>query len=329
MRHNRNGLTLTESIVVIAIIGLLASIVIPAVQSTREAARRLKCQNKLRQIGMALQNHESTFQTLPSLYNGTFLKHPRHVPDEFHFHSWRTAILPQLELSDLYQSIDLGLRATDIANQRGITVDVPVFLCPSTASKTKTLPDVYNFKEGNLPVSRVGYASRSDYEALVGVHFPEPAMTSSADLRGVKFGAWGEPRYDSAGWPQSYRKATPNAVTDGLSNTLLVGERAGRPDWYRKGKPVFVYPRMDDPPFGNNPQQAAWGISTNIWYLLYYSYRPINDTNSSGIFSFHPGGANVAFGDGSARFVFENTDQEIVIALITRSEGDVGTLDSN
>ncbi len=324
MTHNRNGLTLTESIVVITIIGLLASILISAVRTAREAARRLECQNKLRQIGMALQNHESTFQKLPSLYNGTILKHPRHALDEFHFHSWRTAILPQLELNALYQSIDLGLRATDIANQEGITTEVPVFLCPSTGSQTVTLPDVYDF-EG----ARVGYASRSDYEALLGVHFPEPSMTSSADLRGIKFGAWGEPKYDSEGWSQSYRKATLNAVTDGLSNTLLVGERAGRPDWYRRGKPVFVYPRMDDPPFGNNAQQAAWGISTNIWWLLYYSYRPINDTNSSGIFSFHPGGANVAFGDGSARFMSENTDQEIVIALITRSEGDVGILDSN
>jgi len=329
MTSNRNGITLIETVVVIAIISLLAAILIPAVQSAREASRRLECQNKLRQIGMALQNHESAFRKLPSLYNGTFLKQPRHLLDENHFHSWRTAILPQLELNAVYQKINLGLRATDIANQNGITTEVSVFLCPSTSSQTKTLPDVYDFKEGNLPGSRIGYAARSDYEALIGVHFPTPAMTSSADLRGIKFGAWGEPRYDLDGFSLSYRTARVSDVTDGLSNTLLVGERAGRPDWYRRGKPVFIYPNMSDPPFGNHAQQAAWGISTNIWEILYRSYRRLNDTNSDGIFSFHPSGANVAFGDGSVRFISESTDQEIVIALITRAEGDVGALDSN
>jgi len=107
----------------------------------------------------------------------------------------------------------------------------------------------------------------------------------------------------------------------GLSNTMLVGERAGRPDLYRRGKPVDPYP-YSRPDMGMDHHQAAWGISTHIWWLVFQHDQAINDTNATGLYSFHPSGANVAFADGSVRFLSEHTDTKTLSAMATRSAND-------
>ena len=83
MRPNRFGLSLTETLVAIGIVGVLMAILIPAVQSARETARRATCQNNLRQSTLAIQDHEATRGGLPDLYYGTFLERPRTAIDEF------------------------------------------------------------------------------------------------------------------------------------------------------------------------------------------------------------------------------------------------------
>src|SRR5262245_58745943 len=109
----RVGITLIETLVVFAIVGILLALLIPAVQYAREAARNAACQNNMRQLVLAIHQYESAHASLPSLYNGTFVERPRNPIDEFHFHSWRVAILPQLEQSALYERIDLSKPATD------------------------------------------------------------------------------------------------------------------------------------------------------------------------------------------------------------------------
>ncbi|OYW12262.1 MAG: hypothetical protein B7Z55_18425, partial [Planctomycetales bacterium 12-60-4] len=180
-----------EILVVISIIGLLLAILIPAVQSARESARRMACQNNLRQIVLGIANHESAIGTLPSLYNGTFLPEPRNALDEFHFHSWRTAILPQLEQKPLFSRIELSLPATDATNQANLNTSVATFVCPSASNPNSVVPDIMGFNDGKFPTKIVGTAARSDYEAIGGVSF-KPSGTF--DLQNVKFGAWGEPR---------------------------------------------------------------------------------------------------------------------------------------
>src|SRR6476661_881125 len=113
MRHNRLGFTLTEVLFVIAIVAVLIAMILPAVQSAREASRRMTCQNNIRQIVVALQSHEARRGRLPSLYNGTFLPQPGDGMDEFHFHSWRSAILGELEQPSIVGSIDWSLPASD------------------------------------------------------------------------------------------------------------------------------------------------------------------------------------------------------------------------
>lgn len=324
MRGPRAGVTLIEIIVVIGIIGLLFAILIPAIQFSRESARRIVCQNNLRQIVLGIANHESANATLPSLYNGTFLAEPRNALDEFHFHSWRTAILPQLEQNTLFNAIDLSLPATDPANQASLNIVVPTFVCPSASNPNPVVPDIMAFNDGNFPTQIVGTAARSDYEAIGGVSF-KPSGT--ADLQNVKFGAWGEPKsYYAFQTSNTFRKPRLRDLTDGQSNTILVAERAGRPDSYRRGKPVDPYP-YSSPGNGMDHHQAAWGLSTHFWWLVSWHEQSINEDNAHGIYSFHASGANAGLADGSVRFLSESVNQDTLNALLTRSSGEIVPLD--
>ncbi len=319
MRVQRTGITLVETLIVLSIIALLVAILIPAVHHARETARRTTCQNNLRQVALAIQGHESTQGSLPSLYRGTFLKQPRYPRDEFHFHSWRTAILPQLEQAALYHRIDLSRPATDTTNQTNLNTALATFVCPSANTSTAVVPDIFAINDGKLPTQVVGTAARSDYEVMGGVVI-RPYGT--LDLQNVRFGAWGEPlSYRPIGTPISYRLACLSDISDGLSTTILLGERAGRPNLYRRGKPVDPYPYT--PGHGTDHHQAAWGISTHFWWLVFWHEQSINETNSTGIYSFHAPGAHVALADGSVRFLLETMDQGTLNALVTRSEGDV------
>ena len=328
MRARRNGITLVETLVVVGIIGLLLAILIPAVQQARESGRRVTCQNNLSQIVLGIFNHESAHASLPSLYNGTPLARPRYTVDEWHFHSWRTAILAQLENSALLDQIDQSLFATDPANQASINIHVATFLCPSTSNPHSVVPDIWAFNDlGRLPIQKVGTAGRSDYEAIGGVSFKASGTT---DLQNIKFGAWGEPTaYPTAHYPlqtNTYRTARLRDLSDGQSNTMLVAERAGRPDWYRRGKAVDPYP-YSIPNAGPDHLQAAWGISTHFWWLVLLHEQSINENNANGIYSFHASGAYVGLADGSVRFLSESMDQKTLNALATRSSGEIVSLD--
>ena len=280
MCRHRSGLTLIETLVVVMIIGVLIALLLPAVQSSREAARKTVCQNNLRQVSEAVLLHEAANQALPSLYNGSFLPQPRSAVDEFNFHSWRTAILPQLEQSSVFASLNITLPTTTVENQTGLNVSLAVFLCPST-SNTNPMVRVLEWNDGKIPVKIIGTAARSDYEVIGGVHLLAQQPGTSLEMRGVRFGAWGEPSYNTAtGVSLRYRKARLADVTDGLSNTLLVGERAGRPDYYRRGEQPDPYPYRDPATHGQGDGQAAWAVSTHFLWTLYYFKQSVNDTNS-------------------------------------------------
>ena len=321
MKNNRIGFTLIEILVVIFIIGVLIAMLLPAIQSSRETSRRITCQNNIRQIAVALQSHEARRGRLPSLYNGSFLPQPRDGMDEFHFHSWRSAILGELEQPSIFESINWSLPASDPRNQTAINCAIPIFICPSTSSTHAIVPEVFGF---NNPAVSIGTAARCDYEAIGGAEVAENGSTppSPLDFSGVRFGAWGEPKYNTiTGQSISYGKGRFVAVTDGLSHTLLIGERGGRPDIFDKGHAENPYPYVGDPGPPDS-QQAALGISTNFWWLVFWREHSVNQTNRKGIYGFHPGGANVAFADGSVRFLTESMSPSVLTAMATRAEGD-------
>src|SRR5262245_45987446 len=123
--RNSGGFTLVEMLIAIAIVGALAALAIPAVQQAREAARRTRCQNNLRQIGNALLSFESAHARLPA---GRDAQNRRQ-------HSWATAILPQLEQRDLHQRYDYSQAWNDAANESVAQANVALFRCPSATGK--------------------------------------------------------------------------------------------------------------------------------------------------------------------------------------------------
>ena len=321
MPGRRSGLTLVEVLVVTLIVALTAALVIPAVQGSREAARRATCQNQLKQVGLAVQAHAGARGILPSLYNGSFLPMPRWAPDELRFHSWRTVLLPYLEAAPLAAALNFDQPATVPANQTAVNVGLAAFACPSTSNPTRVVPIADAEWDGTTPaVKAFGTAARADYEAVGGIQ-AAPGAKQGTDLSRVEFGPWGEPTYaPGTGISLRYRTARLADVTDGLAHTIAVAERAGRPDSYARGRLIEAYPASP----GNqmDPHQAAWAVSTHFPWIVLPVGAAVNVTNYE-FYSFHPGGAHVALCDGSVRFLKDSTAPPILKALATRAGSEV------
>lgn len=199
----RTGFTIVELLVAIAIIGILVSLLLPAVQSAREAMRRISCQNNLKQVGLALHMYHDTHQTLPT---GCIEWRSWNAPATHRQFAWSALILPFLEQSALHDQIDFGLPFDHPANATPAATILPVYLCP-TASH-----------ESNLSA---GDRGRTDYGGIFGERILDRRSDDGLFL---------------------YDQSVPFAdIRDGLSATLAVSEDVGGPDseWVN-GRNVFV-----------------------------------------------------------------------------------------
>jgi prepilin-type N-terminal cleavage/methylation domain-containing protein/prepilin-type processing-associated H-X9-DG protein len=205
-QRSRRGFTLVELLVVIAIIGVLVSLLLPAVQAAREASRRMSCGNNVRQVTLALLNYESAFKTFPmgvnygdgSLRNGrTQFNFPYH-------HTWLTSILPQMEQQNLANQTNFNLRAW---GQPIVSTAVPTLICPSDANYQKV------FQAHNIALTC--------YAGSQGYHWWPEAV----------FGDW--PPWGPMGFRQvcdvsglfaPTRQNKLRDISDGTSNTLIIGE---------------------------------------------------------------------------------------------------------
>ena len=182
-----NGFTLVEVLVVIAIIGLLVALLLPAVQAAREAARRMSCTNHLKQIGLALQNYEGTNRCLPSARTGS--------P---HLWSAQAQILPYLEGGNVYQTINFNYGVLDPTNVDAVKAIIPTYLCPSD-TQARLHP---NFGPNN-------YVANAGTGLQNGGSFRDYGPEGTQPIDGVF--------YD--------RSAVRFAdITDGLSNTAAYSE---------------------------------------------------------------------------------------------------------
>ena len=324
----QRGISLVEVVVAIGVIALLLAILIPAVQSARETARQAQCRNHLRQILVATQSFHATEGTLPSLYNGTSLPYPLQEWDLFHMHSWRAELLPYLDQAPLKEKIRWDELATADANLAVAQTPVAVFLCPSGGGPERV---GRGLKHGAIGLPRDQLQEqhrysvvRSDYDAMAGIQvlprpWPEGANADSVDH--VRWGIWGWPVFNTRTTSGSrllgYRRGKFSDVTDGLSNTLAVVERAGKPVDLLSGKPVVT----PDNPDAEYPGQVGWSVSNSFPWSTNRDGVGVNVSNSRGIYAFHPGGANVGVADGSVRFLSEATDFGVLEALFGRSEG--------
>jgi prepilin-type N-terminal cleavage/methylation domain-containing protein len=281
----RRGFTLIELLVVIAIIALLAGLLLPAVQQAREAARRAQCKNNLKQIGLALQNYESSFRVLPPGYvAGTpFVDGETDTSPGW---SWAAMILPQLDQAPLSASINFSTPVEAPANSVAIQTNLPNFLCPSDQFSGSMFP------VGDGLGGTIATVAPSSYAGSAGSDATDVAM--GLNNNGLGDGVF-------------YRNSSVRmaGITDGASQTIFVLERAwGNAQGTWSGavaKGMILRGQFNPCPGSDNATNLAPCLVLAHGHLL----NTTTDTDSGldDPSSFHAGGAHALFGDGSVRFL--------------------------
>jgi prepilin-type processing-associated H-X9-DG protein len=289
---------LIELLVVIAIIAVLIALLLPAVQKIREAANRTTCANNLKQAGLAALNFENTYERFPpAVVNGsqTFWL-GNAAPGTAH--GWWPYLLAFLEQQNLAAQYRWDVSWSHPSNEAARMVQLKVVQCPSAEPN----------RVGRGTTAGAAGAC-TDYVATLPVTQVLVSL-GLADAHG-----------DNQGVLTHNRMVRQAEITDGLSHTTLITESAGRPQRWQAGRHVPGLSSTGGPwaAAGNfiGLQGAQWDGSTRGGPCA------INCTNDAEVYSFHPGGANTVFADGSVRFLRAGMNIRFLAALITRDGGEV------
>ncbi len=292
------GFTLVELLVVITIIAILVGLLLPAAQAAREAARRMSCSNNMRQIGLAAHNYHAAFKQFPR----------QAVP--VRGHTWATAMLPYFEQGAAQRKYNFRYSWHHVENRDAIKSKIATLLCPSSPKGDfldEVRPDVWT--------------ATTDY-------VPHGAIS-----RGIMNSGFVKLRRNPTGL--IVRQVTRNRdVLDGLSNTLMLVECAGRPEYWVLGR---LGPQRNNNGCGNlnvvngRAKGGGWADPQNFIPLHGFAEdglscvgpKAINVTNNNEAYSFHVGGMNVNLADGSTRFITAEIDIELYASLITKAEKEV------
>ncbi|WP_337173418.1 DUF1559 domain-containing protein [Paludisphaera sp.] len=315
-RSSRRGFTLIELLVVIAIIAVLIALLLPAVQAAREAARRAQCSNNLKQIGIAFHNYADVHNGFPPTAFGV------PGPNLQMMGGWAVQILGYIEQPAVYSAYNQSFGFYIEPNQTAVRTVIPTYVCPSTPRATNPVNNVPRFTGSNGTPDPNLYAAAGDY--FTARSFVDPWFPTNQQVEHI--GALDQKLH------------TPlAAISDGLSNTLLVYECAGKPDYYRRGgKLGFTFPQPTSPNATDRWfAHGAWAGYMNMRIVSFtgdqYQYDGpcvINCHNGwNGVYSFHPGGVDVLSCDGSVRFLKESAAKSVIKGYVSRAGGEV--LDSS
>jgi len=304
------GFTLIELLVVIAIIAILIGLLLPAVQKVREAANRMKCQNNLKQIGLGLHNFQSERGYFPPgavASNGnaaeySAIKLKLGITGATVSHSWAVFLLPFIEQDNLYRLYNINENWYSPANKSARETQVRTFLCPTTPGGINRFND-RTISAIAIRAAACDYAPNNAYgRALEGLGLVDVAVNRDGVLE----------------VNQSWSVAE---IRDGTSNTSVIAEDAGRPDLWRAGKLAGVKGQADGGWADRDNEYITHGFSINGASSPGPCHT--NCTNSNEVYSFHTGGANHVFADGSVRFVKASMDIRLFVKLLTRSGEDI------
>lgn len=288
--QKRLGFTLVELLVVIAVIGVLVALLLPAVQSAREAARRATCTNSLKQIGLAVHEFENAHGHLPPPKAGTQFEQRG---------STFVLLLPYLEQSARFAKYRLDKPIDDPTNLAMTESAIPTYLCPSM-NLPRDVPD-RNCGEQLAPASYV-ISTRTHYYGFRQLN-----------------GAFDIPQQDG-GYSLGFQQ-----FTDGTSNTLLVGEvNYGHHDylWTHCGDRNGT-PKWGDATWAQGYWFYAWGhVGAEYPSLFDNVDQFVNPISPRDFRSDHPGGVNFVLVDGSVQFISDTISSEALSALVTRAGGE-------
>ena len=321
MAGRRPGFTLIELLVVIAIIGVLIALLLPAVQAAREAARRTQCTNNLKQIGLGLLNFENSYGGLPpgavsggipqlNLNMDTAVSATRH--------GWMQFTLPFIEQQPLYQSYNFDVDWNHPLNHTVIGTQIASFVCPSSTGDR--VDHTRSRGYGDVRAAASDYAVNNAYDDRLGHDGYADPVIGTANPPGAML---------------TNRLNRLADIKDGTSNTMVDCEDAGRPDLWR-GNSTQVEATGPDARPVFRVTGAGWADYEN-WYITHgftgdgtRSPGPChtNCTNNNETWSFHPGGANTLFVDGSVHFIKESTPMNIYGRLITANGREAISADS-
>ena len=289
----KGGFTLVELLVVIAIIGVLIALLLPAVQQARESARRTQCVNNLKQVGLAVHNFHDTFGELP----------PSRI--QYEYLGWSAVLLPFMEQTNLYDQLDLKKKYKD-QTTAAQQASIAGYVCPSRHQQGDLTTTVQAINEDNGAVW--------DYATVSGPSGDNSIIRQLNKEKGMIVVAKGN--------KDQYTSQTNFAsVTDGLTNTIMIGERH-----------VPINHLKDETTGHDGPILSGWAYTTmraaGPDYPLASNKRDDVDGVAHLVFgSFHPGITNFVMGDGSVRPIQVNIDEANLGRMASREDGEVINLE--